>query len=282
MHAIVDRRATTLLVLELVESVTALASLIAGSADWNGGLGQRSVDLVRDTTRMLHTIGTNLFSGHVVRGLKSADDSSWWTYVQATSFERYQKEHVVKNKPALIESTVRSEPWSMFDNRILNLGLRCLQHAALILRLRAADASSMGTGTVAELIDFASAATVFCSCANLLDDCQQTEADRRVQEQLRDFDHEPFDVSNSFILETLQFVVENTMCVIYYIVSVWAESDVMKFSERNISELLDAVLLLAEKEYFAIGSVTRSTARWIKEKRDRIPRLRGGRGTGAI
>lgn len=281
MHAVVDRRDMSSLTLDLVESSTALASLIASSEEWNIGLGHISVDFVKDTTRLLFAMGMSLFPGSDARGQRR--DDNWWGHVKSTSSETQNE----GTRPLLIQYLVGSSvPWSTFDNRLLGLGLRTLRHASSTLRLTAANVRVTKVVSLSDVIDFMSTATVFCSITNLLEASLEAEEEQKKQKGklLQDPNSpspenhpQPFDLDNEFVRDSILFVIENIICVLYYIVSVWSETDIKQLSDNAIYDHIESVLNHAEKDYFG-GSLTRNTARWIREKIDHLPRLKHGRG----
>jgi hypothetical protein len=282
MHAVVDRRDMSSLTLDLVESSTALASLIASSEEWNIGLGHISVDFVKDTTRLLFVMGTSLFPGSDTRGQRR--DDYWWGHVKSVSSETQNE----GTRPLLIQYLVGSSaPWSTFDNRLLGLGLRTLRHAASTLRLTAANIRVTKVVSLPDVVDFISLATVFCNITILLEASLEAEEQKKQQIKLLQDPNflveenrpQPFDLDDEFVRDSLLFVIENTICVLYYIVSVWCEMDIKQLSDSTINDHIESVLKLSEKDYFR-GSLTRNTARWIREKIDHVPRLKHGRGAG--
>ena len=308
--------------LTLTESVVGLLSIIAtsdvnlwlddsksGSRD--GGLGKYSVTIHQDTMRLLSSISTSLFYGHYHVGLLQkrvdarARDNTWWSDVGPSSIlEQVQQDTELTSKPLLVNLLGFSiSKWSSFDNRRLEIGLRCLMYTSLTLRIRAADSLGLEALGIASSIDFSAVLNAFSSCAEMLLALEEQRMrsgvdDTNVNVSTDLYGNQPTDVAaqqhaltmvptvtqtnwgdakgiadrvyylleDDFIEHALRFTVENLICVVHYVISAYGFSDIS-------NRMTEIELFLRITEQFKQGSFVFNTSAWIREKVSNVKRM---------
>ena len=308
--------------LTLTEAVAGLLSIIATSDAnlWlderhpgalDGGLGRYAVTILQDNMRLLSSISTSLFYGHYHVGLLQnrvdarVRDNTWWSDVLPSSvLEQVQQDTELNSKPLLVNLLGFSiSQWSSFDNRRLEIGLRCLMHTSLTLRIRAADSLGLEALGIASAIDLSVVLNAFSSCAELLlaleeqharsggDDSNtitsngvsgnQTTNMATMQHALTvvptvtqtnwgdakgTSDQVYYLLDDDFIEQALRFTVENLICVVHYIVAAYGFNDIT----NRITEI---GLFLEIAGQFRQGSFVFNTSTWIKEKVESVRRM---------
>ena len=203
-----------------------------------------------------------------------------------------QQDTQLPYKPMLVNLLGFSiSQWSSFDNRRLEIGLRCLMHTSLTLRIRAADSLELEAIGIANAIDFSAVLNAFSSCAEVLlvleeqrarsggDDNSTaltymnyqpttnnmamtvvptvTQTNWGDAKGTSDQVHYPLD--DDFVEQALRCTVENLICVIHYVIAAYGFNDI-----TNKMTEIETMLKIAEQ--FRQESFVFNTSAWIRQK----------------